>query len=801
MKKLLHAVSMLCLLVSSCIPKSHPYPHENPTVVQQDAQRISNNLEAYIRRWLNGQVSAQIPDSLVPFEGKERKSFYLKRPQDVTNDDMWLTRYAKPVNWDSTLAGQPDPNATYYIGASPLAPFGSKLVIEGEFPYARFFSIQVTPPLNGKEYYAHPFGSAEVGIVDVDINPLPGHVNPFRVGADRMATNRKYRVEYNLAAGDPVALNGQAHVPLYRANGNVRTGALIVYRGPLGRKDAFTGDPIANPSRFNYGAIWIRTFAADKNKDARGGVALPKMWCELPTGEKYFIACDAREAKRGTDISVKMRQTKTAGLNNYFSKYAEWGKEFGLYRQILSGVCKAYDWNNPDSLRRVRETDLGATGRGEFQPPPGNYEGQATINNYCSYLSHGVPLDTNMVAVVTGQLPTFPNTRNGLTRATAAQMRYWSMGAYDNDPFGPLPGACISMVMDDELILDNNRRYIVAYSRKQDKPANATAANGIKWMEWGTIADLGLTVRWITVQPEWAFEKSPHEKNLTWAKTEFAGSAYDPKMLQNSHKGWLGCYQPKITLMTKQEFERLGNAVKADDIPVYIDPKNYLGYNDSQMQPSSASSEENGLRRSTLAFDGNLTTRWTSVWSSNPQWLSVDLGKVKKVTGVKLYWETSLKAHDYELQVSNDNINWTRIYATTTGDGGIDIVNNLKTSGRYVRVFIRAGNFPMYALMEMEVFSPDMPCSNITSVSTTPPLKNLTISPNPTTNFVNIELPSNPKEATEVVVLDIKGRVVHQKKISDKVVQIDVNSWVDGLYFVKIRTKNEELQTGKFVKN
>jgi hypothetical protein len=790
---------LLLFLLHACLPASNPYPYENPDVVKQDAKKLSDNLETYIKKWLAGQVPAQIPDSLVPFEGEERKHFYLKNPADVSAGEMWITRYAKPVNWDSTLAGQPDPNGTYYIGASPLAPFGSKLIIEGEFPHARFFSIQVTPPLNAEQYYAHPFGAAEVGIVDADINPLPGHVNPFRVGADRNATSRKYRVEYNLAIGDPVALNGRAHIPLYRANGNVRAGALIVYRGPMGQKDPFTGAPIATASRFNYGAVWVRTFAADKGKDAGGGVALPKMWCELPTGEKYFIACDSREAKKNTDATAKMRLTSTNGLYNYFSKYAEWGKEFGLYRQILSGVCKTYDWNHPDSIRRLREIDLGATGRGEFQRPPGNYEGQATINNYCSYLSHGLPLDTNMVAVVTGQLPTFPNTRNGLSKMPAAQMRYFSIGAYDNDPFGPLPGACISMLMDDELILDNNRRYIIAYSRKNDKPVNATSANGVKWMEWGSIADLGLTTRWITVSPEWEFEKSPHEKNLPWATTEFAGSAYNPKLLQNSHKGWMGCYLPRISLMTKKEFEQLGSFIQADDIPVYIDTKTYVGYNDSQNKPSAASSEENTTHKSTAAFDGDLNTRWTSAWSSNPQWLSVDLGQVKKITGVKLYWEFTLKATDYELQVSGDNLNWIKIYSTTNGDGGIDIINNLKTTGRYVRIYIKSGTLPLYGLMEMEVFSPEMVCANLAP----PPLaddgKHLKIWPNPAKDIITVEWPLANGVAGELCIVDVNGRIVLNKTVSGSTVQINISQFPDAVYFVKLKTAGGSY-SGKYIK-
>ena len=792
---------VILLLLSSCLPKSEPYPYRNPELVKQDAQVISNKLEAYIKRWLRGEVPPQIPDSLVPFDFSSRKNFYLKRPQDVTTEEMWMTRYAKPVNFDSVYNGQPDPHVTYYVGASPLAPFGSKLVIEGEFPHARFFSIQVSPPLNGKEYYAQGvFGSAEVSIVDADIDPLPGNENPFRVGANRNAVNRKYRVEYDLKIGDPVALNGQAHIPLYRGPGNKRAGGLIVYQGPLGLHEAFTDKQLPYPRLYNFGAIWARTYAPDKNRDAKGGVALPKMWYELPTGEKYFIGCDFTEAKRETDATIAARIAKPAPNSN-FTAYSGWGKEFGLLRSILTGVCKARGWTNADSIQRIREIDLGTTGRGENQPPPGNYEVQATINNYCSYISRGTSVDTGMVAVVTGKLPYFPNTRNGAARMNAAQIRYFSIGGYDDDVFSPLPGACINSVMDDELLPDKERRYIIAYSRKGDRPKNATEQNGIRWVDWGPTSDLALTTRYVSVGPEWAFEKSPHEKNLTWSTTDWAGSRYDPKLIgENTHTGWMGCYLPQVHLMTKLDFEALGNAITADDIPVWIDGGNVIGPNESQGKPSAASSVENATHPASAAFDGDLTTRWTSVWNGNPQWLSVDLGMAKKISGIKLYWEFTLKATSYQLQVSANNTDWTTIYTTTTGDGGIDIINNLKTSGRYVRVLMTKGTLPLYALHEMEVFSPEMNCAKDAGAIITPgEKKKLKLWPNPGLATVRVELPDENTEAAFLSVDDLKGRLLLQKSFSGNTTDIDLSGLPTAVYMISVKTKTAQY-AGTFVK-
>ncbi|MHB8125900.1 MAG: discoidin domain-containing protein [Desulfitobacteriaceae bacterium] len=73
----------------------------------------------------------------------------------------------------------------------------------------------------------------------------------------------------------------------------------------------------------------------------------------------------------------------------------------------------------------------------------------------------------------------------------------------------------------------------------------------------------------------------------------------------------------------------------------------------------------------------------------------VELG-IKQVV---LNWEAAY-ARAYSIQVSNDAVNWTTVYSTSTGDGGIDDITGLSASGRYVRMYgtqlppmvIRSGN-------------------------------------------------------------------------------------------------------------
>ena len=85
------------------------------------------------------------------------------------------------------------------------------------------------------------------------------------------------------------------------------------------------------------------------------------------------------------------------------------------------------------------------------------------------------------------------------------------------------------------------------------------------------------------------------------------------------------------------------------------------------------------------AVDGNLSTRWSSSFS-DPQWIYVDLGSTYNIGEVVLNWETAY-GKAYQIQVSNDAVNWTTIYSTTTGTGGVNTLTGLSGTGRYVRMY------------------------------------------------------------------------------------------------------------------
>jgi hypothetical protein len=103
------------------------------------------------------------------------------------------------------------------------------------------------------------------------------------------------------------------------------------------------------------------------------------------------------------------------------------------------------------------------------------------------------------------------------------------------------------------------------------------------------------------------------------------------------------------------------------------------------------------------AVDGNTTTRWSSA-SSDPQWIYVDLQSTNNIMEVKLNWEAAY-GKSYQIQVSMDAVNWTNIYSTISGGGGIEDLTGLAGTGRYLRMYgTTRGTIYGYSLYELEVY-------------------------------------------------------------------------------------------------
>lgn len=103
-----------------------------------------------------------------------------------------------------------------------------------------------------------------------------------------------------------------------------------------------------------------------------------------------------------------------------------------------------------------------------------------------------------------------------------------------------------------------------------------------------------------------------------------------------------------------------------------------------------------------LAVDGNLDTRWSSLFY-DPQWITVDLQGLYDIDIVSLFWEVA-SALVYNIQVSNDNVNWTNLINISSGSGDNE-EHNLNGQGRFLRIYCTTRNTEYgYSLYEIEVY-------------------------------------------------------------------------------------------------
>jgi hypothetical protein len=155
------------------------------------------------------------------------------------------------------------------------------------------------------------------------------------------------------------------------------------------------------------------------------------------------------------------------------------------------------------------------------------------------------------VYVMRGKMPTFPNTYagaggKGLEVMPESQTQYWSLVSCEAMPSGQI----VDGLTDMQVPLDKDRNYTIVYSRKEDRPANATPENGVAWIEWSPRGegidgpknrpDFGmLMLRIMATSPSW----KERPDNVTKPGMEEAV---------------MGPYYPRGYYTTKAEFEASG---------------------------------------------------------------------------------------------------------------------------------------------------------------------------------------------------------------------------------------------------
>lgn len=153
------------------------------------------------------------------------------------------------------------------------------------------------------------------------------------------------------------------------------------------------------------------------------------------------------------------------------------------------------------------------------------------------------------------------------------------------------------------------------------------------------------------------------------------------------------------------------------EVPEVIVPG--AGENVALSKTATSSSNETNTFTPDKAVDGvkSKASRWASAVSSNPQWITVDLGAKTQIENILIEWERK-NATEYKVQVSDDNENWTDIYsaksAPTKNRQEINLDKAIAT--RYVRIYVDKHiadadgvNWNNVSIYEIEIYNGGIP--------------------------------------------------------------------------------------------
>jgi len=318
----------------------------------------------------------------------------------------------------------PDTAATYWATSYVLAP-GESLQLRGRYPDARYASLITYGPN----------GDAIGVLTDQDIQPDPGGTNPFRgggpAGGAYTATVRGdgQKAPNTVTAAAPSSTQPVSTAPFSTATG---TSAAPDRAG----RSTMVGTGTAGAIGVVSGTILYRVYLSHTAGDPTGGAGLPAIEVVHADGSTTNVATCANPGANPAALA------------------------------IIDANGPATNTPAPAQPVFIRPK----AGSANLYPNPDNV--------YVVTILHHTP---GKVVVVRGRAPTFPNTAKGAKVTGTEQVRYWSLctDAYAK----PYPVSfCVA---DQDVVIGADGLYTFVVSTVADRPANATAANGVTWLDWG----------------------------------------------------------------------------------------------------------------------------------------------------------------------------------------------------------------------------------------------------------------------------------------------------------------------------
>jgi len=327
---------------------------------------------------------------------------------------------------EKTNTAYPGTEITYW-GAKFRAPTGAVLRLRGQYPHARYSSLNAYESNGGV-----PTGS----ISDRQIRPDKGSVNPSLPGRDRKVKKRKWTVRV-LATAAPAT---PAANTLYAA-----------------------------PSSEDYQDIIYRVYVPDRGRGKAGGVPIPTPELTLAdgtvlTGKALCAAINSNHDYRSQSVPAAL-----------YDSLVNWPGKDPLTNPAEADFGFVKFFNLPLSMARYKtQAEFDAA----WQANPSEI-GTLYANNDARYMTGAFSTRFGKVLVLKGSMPTIPKTFKGERRTKAGQLVEWDMCTLES-----LATTKTNKCLFDEQVplKGKQRRYTIVVSKAADRPNNATRKCGVAFL-------------------------------------------------------------------------------------------------------------------------------------------------------------------------------------------------------------------------------------------------------------------------------------------------------------------------------
>jgi hypothetical protein len=356
----------------------------------------------------------------------------LEYPRPIQNPNLW-----------------PDMQSTYFIGRLAM-PAGATLTLNYSYPHARYFQFALYKAEHGT------FVSIGESLAGQDIEPDADSINPFKVGANRLAPNRNFTLRIR-AADAPADPKSREQNTLYAG----KDGGELMFVNriylPDQDSDGAGWGPASSPSAGRGLPTYTGTLADGTQLSA--AEVIKQIGRPMEGATKQPITAEQWEVLLHAKDNDPTLEPATAPAR----KEPRWEKYWNLKYSILGA------FKTPEERAKIPyATAMDGGGDPETQ-----------------YMLIHLSRRFGPVYVMRGKMPTFPNTYaggtgKGLEIMPEAQTQYFSLVSGEAAPSGQI----VDGLSDMQIPLDADGNYTIVYSRKDDRPKNATADNGVAWIEW-----------------------------------------------------------------------------------------------------------------------------------------------------------------------------------------------------------------------------------------------------------------------------------------------------------------------------